>query len=96
MCPRASGSPEGDKKFDEETIKNYKEANPGRYIEDRLNELETKLFWCFFDISWEGGYAGAIPIRIRNESEVYSSMYPRNGDGRSQLSLSYGKPHKGI
>lgn len=50
LCVRHSGSPEGDKKFDQDAINKHKEQYPNSDCLRRVVELQAKLFKCFFDI----------------------------------------------
>lgn len=62
-----------------------------------MNKLIKELYKKFFLTKWEtNGEYGAIPDWIkRSTTGLEGELYPANGDGRSQLSLSWMKPHNG-
>lgn len=43
-----SGSPAGDNKFDEEAVNKYTKNNPGKYLYQRMYDLQIELNNLFF------------------------------------------------
>lgn len=96
ICLRQSGSPEGDRDFDKVADDNYKKTKK----ESWSYSMTKLLYWLcryFFLTKWElHGTWGAIPDCVKVMSTLDEKRYPKNGDGRSQIALSWFKPHNGF
>lgn len=50
LCPRMSGSPNGDKEFDKKAYDEYHKTHRDKSLQRRFNMLQKKLLECFFDL----------------------------------------------